>query len=71
MIKVENVTMKFKVSTSNASGIKEYIIQRLRKQVNYREFLALDDVSFDVYRGEIVGVIGTNGSGKSTFCKAS
>ena len=63
VIKVEDVTMKFKVSTSNASGIKEYLIQRLRKQVNYREFLALDDVSFDVYRGEIVGVIGTNGSG--------
>ena len=69
VIKVEDVTMKFKVSTSNASGIKEYIIQRLKHQVSYREFVALNQVSFNVYRGEIVGVIGTNGSGKSTLLK--
>lgn len=69
VIKVEDVTMKFKVSTSNASGIKEYIIQRLKHEINYREFLALNRVSFNIYRGEIVGVIGTNGSGKSTLLK--
>lgn len=69
VISVKNVTMKFKVSTSNASGIKEYLIQRLKHQVSYREFLALDNISFDVMRGEIVGIIGTNGSGKSTFLR--
>lgn len=69
VISVKNVTMKFKVSTSNASGIKEYLIQRLKHQVSYREFLALDNISFDVMRGEIVGIIGTNGSGKSTLLR--
>ena len=69
VIRVEDVTMRFKVSTSNASGIKEYLIQWLKHQVSYREFTALDHVSFDVYRGEIVGIIGTNGSGKSTLLK--
>lgn len=69
VISVKNVTMKFKVSTSNASGIKEYLIQRLKRQVSYREFLALDNISFDVMRGEIVGIIGTNGSGKSTLLR--
>lgn len=69
VISVKNVTMKFRISTSNASGIKEYLIQRLKRQVSYRELLALDNISFDVNRGEIVGIIGTNGSGKSTLLR--
>lgn len=69
VIKVDDVTMKFRVSTSNASGIKEYLIQALKHQVSYRELVALNRVSFDVYKGEIVGIIGTNGSGKSTLLK--
>lgn len=69
VISVKNVTMRFKVSTSNASGIKEYLIQRLKHQVSYRELLALDNISFDVMHGEIVGIIGTNGSGKSTLLR--
>ncbi len=69
VISVRNVTMKFKISTSNASGFKEYLIQRLKRQVSYREFLALDNISFDVMQGEIVGIIGTNGSGKSTLLR--
>lgn len=69
VIKVDDVTMKFKISTSNASGIKEYLIQLVKHQISFRELLALDHVSFDVYKGEVVGIIGTNGSGKSTLLK--
>ena len=69
VICVEDLTMRFRIATNNVSGIKEYLIQTLRKQMSYKELYALNHINFNVYRGEIVGVIGTNGSGKSTILK--
>lgn len=69
VISVENLTMKFKVATNNVSGIKEYLIQTIKKQMSYKELYALNNISFNVFKGEIVGIIGTNGSGKSTLLK--
>lgn len=69
VIKVEDVTMEFHLSSSNPSGIKDYLIQMLKRQITYRKLFALYHVSFNVYKGEVVGIIGTNGSGKSTLLK--
>lgn len=68
-IKVENVTMTFRIIQNAPASVKEYMIQKMKKEAKYRDFSALKNVSFNVKKGEVVGIIGTNGSGKSTILK--
>ena len=69
VIEVKNVSMRFRMANDRVSGIKEYVIQRLSGKLKYTEFEALKDVSFTVNKGEVVGLIGHNGAGKSTILK--
>lgn len=69
VIRVQDVTMTFKIATGSISGMKEYVIKKVKHEIGYRELHALNHISFEVEKGEVVGVIGTNGSGKSTLLK--
>lgn len=69
MVKVEDVSMCFRMPHDKVDSLKEFFVAKIRRQLSYNEFWALEHISFDIYQGETIGIIGKNGSGKSTLLK--
>ena len=69
MVDVDHVTVRFNMASQKVDNLKEYVIRLIKKELMFKEFLAVKDVSFQVRKGEAWALIGANGSGKSTLLK--
>lgn len=68
-IKVDDVSVMFNLNKEKVDNLKEYAIKFLKRRLQYDEFWALQNISFEVMPGERLGVLGFNGAGKSTLLK--
>ncbi len=70
VIKVDHVTMKFTLSKEKVDNLKEYFIRMVKGSLEYNNFTALNDINFEVKKGDRLAILGLNGAGKSTLLKA-
>ena len=61
--------MSFKLANDHVTNLKEFLVHMAKGKLAFREFKALENISFTVNEGEVVGIIGANGAGKSTLLK--
>lgn len=69
IISVKNVTVRFNLMEEKVDTFKECVVKLLKGKLFYNEFIGLDNVSFEVNKGDVMGIIGFNGAGKSTILK--
>lgn len=69
IIRLEKVSICYQVPRERIHTFKEYAIRWLERKVLLQKFWALKEISLEVNKGEVMGIIGQNGAGKSTLLK--
>lgn len=69
VIDVKDVTMEFTLNTEKVDNLKEFVIRKIKKNIEVKKFKALDNVNFQVKKGQHLAILGLNGAGKSTLLK--
>lgn len=69
MIDVKNVSVKYILGDIKELSLKEFFVRKMKGEIITQEFWALRNIDFHIDKGELLGIIGSNGSGKSTILK--
>lgn len=69
ILTVDNVSVKYHLTEQKVDDLKDYIIKLVKRELRYKEFLALQNVSFTLNQGDRLAILGMNGAGKSTLLK--
>ena len=68
-VTLQNISVRYITGDFTDIGLKDYVIQKLKRQYHVKEFWAVNDVSFSLEEGDLLGIVGSNGAGKSTLLK--
>jgi ABC-type polysaccharide/polyol phosphate transport system ATPase subunit len=68
-VRLEHVSVQYRIPHERISSLKEYAIRWLQRRIVYTDFLALSDISLSVEPGEVFGIVGPNGAGKTTMLR--
>lgn len=68
-VELRNIEMHFNMSKEKLESLKEYFLKLVKRQLYFEDFVALDNISFDIKKGDVFGIVGLNGCGKSTTLK--
>ena len=64
-VELRNIEMHFNMSKEKLESLKEYFLKLVKRQLYFEDFVALDNISFDIKKGDVFGIVGLNGCGKA------